>query len=177
MVRTTGIEIAGPEFSKNVLQVPLSENDHVIETLLPGAPPQHGLGLDQQQSVTPARYQAREEHNQASLVRLQCRPFHLARCHDELLAKQSVLGDEFTASAPEVTDQPFDQRQRPRSRRSATLNLAAVRAASLRSRRQAVANTIATLSESAGRTSLVLDEELRDPAADANGSKFRGPLA
>jgi hypothetical protein len=37
LVRTTGIEIAGPEFSKNVLQVPLSENDHVIETLLPGA--------------------------------------------------------------------------------------------------------------------------------------------
>jgi len=37
-VQTTGIEIAGPEFSKNVPQVPLSENDQVIEALLSDAP-------------------------------------------------------------------------------------------------------------------------------------------
>ena len=75
-------------------------------------PPEHGLGLDQQQGVTPARYQASKEHEQTSLVGPERRPLDLASCHDELLAKQDVLRDELPARSEEVSGESSDQRQR-----------------------------------------------------------------
>jgi hypothetical protein len=75
-------------------------------------PPQHGLGLDKQQSVTPAWGQSGQQYHQASLVGLEHRPLQVARSDDQLLAKQGVLGNELAPSPQDIARQTGDHWQR-----------------------------------------------------------------
>jgi hypothetical protein len=63
--------------------------------------PSQCLGLDQQQGVAPVMMEAREQHEQASLVDAKGRAFDGSRGDDELLLKERVLGDQLgMRSAP-----------------------------------------------------------------------------
>jgi hypothetical protein len=53
-------------------------------------PSQQRLGLDQQQGMPPLTVEAREQHEQASLVDAKGRAFDGARCDNELLPKKRV---------------------------------------------------------------------------------------
>jgi len=85
-------------------------------TVLAGCPPpehsesfpvpsQDRLGLDQEQGLAPPAIEAREQHEQASLVDAKGRAFDGARGDDELLPKERVLGDELGAGAGQVGDE------------------------------------------------------------------------
>jgi hypothetical protein len=68
-------------------------------------PSQHRLGLDQQQGLAPPTMEAREQHEQASLVDAKGRAFDAARGDDELLPEKRVRGDELGTRAGQIGDE------------------------------------------------------------------------
>jgi hypothetical protein len=68
-------------------------------------PSQQRLGLDQQQGMPPLTVEAREQHEQASLVDAKGRALDGARGDDELLPKQRVLGDQLGTGAGQVCNE------------------------------------------------------------------------
>jgi hypothetical protein len=68
-------------------------------------PSQQRLGLDQQQGMAPLAMEAREQHEQASLVDAKGRALDGARGDDELLPKKRVLGDQLGTGAGQVSDE------------------------------------------------------------------------
>jgi hypothetical protein len=76
-------------------------------------PSQHRLGPDQQQGLAPAAMEAREEHEEASLVDAKGRALHGPRGDDELLPKERVLGDQLGARAGQIGDESARDARRP----------------------------------------------------------------
>jgi hypothetical protein len=72
-------------------------------------PPEDGFGLHQQQGITPAVHDPRQQDQQTALVRLEDRTLDLPGCHDELLTRQSVLGNELRASPGQVAQDAGNQ--------------------------------------------------------------------
>jgi hypothetical protein len=86
-------------------------------------PSQQRLGLGQQQGLVPLAVEAREQHEQTSLVDAKGWALDGAGGDDELLAKKRVLGDELGPRAGHVGDEaarhaPRTARVAERSRRS-----------------------------------------------------------
>jgi len=75
-------------------------------------PSEQGVGLHQQQGVTPTGNEPGEQHQQAAPMGPEWRSLHLARRDDQLLTKQHVLGDEFAASPKHIARETGDQWQR-----------------------------------------------------------------
>jgi hypothetical protein len=73
-------------------------------------PPKQRLGLDQHQRLAPVREHRRQRDEKHTLRRAELRLLHSPSRHDELLAKQRVLGEELLFAAQEVDEQPA---QRP----------------------------------------------------------------
>ena len=67
-------------------------------------PPQHGLGLDDQERVLPALELAREHDEQQAIGAGEVRAFDRAVEDDELLTQQEVLSNQLRFAASEVSD-------------------------------------------------------------------------
>ncbi len=61
--------------------------------------------LDQQQGLAPPTMEAREQHEQASLMDAKARAFDAARGDDELLPENRVLGEELGTRAGQIGDE------------------------------------------------------------------------